>query len=108
MPGAGHHQGHPSARAQTAFTGVSWPRISRTQWWPGTPEGYGGAGWPRPLFEPSPSSGASNLADRRAMSDGRRAAPCWGLADALVYLLTLAWLHILDALACPTPATPAD
>ena len=42
------------------------------------------------------------------MSERRRQRQFWRLADALGYLLTLAWLRILDALAGPTPATPAD
>ena len=33
---------------------------------------------------------------------------CWHLADVLDYLVTLAWLRILDALAGPLPETPAD
>jgi hypothetical protein len=32
----------------------------------------------------------------------------WRVADALDYLLTLARLRILDALAGPLPETPAD
>jgi hypothetical protein len=32
----------------------------------------------------------------------------WRVADTLDYVLTLAWLHIIDALAGPTPERPAD
>jgi len=42
------------------------------------------------------------------MSDRRRAAPFWRVADALDYLLTLAELRILDALAGSEPEMAAD
>jgi hypothetical protein len=42
------------------------------------------------------------------MTDGPLRRLFWRVADALDYLLTLARLHILDALAGPEPATPAD
>jgi hypothetical protein len=32
----------------------------------------------------------------------------WRVVDHLDYLLTLAWLRILDGLAGPLPETPAD
>jgi hypothetical protein len=42
------------------------------------------------------------------MSDGPLRRLFWRVADHLDYLLTLAWLRILDALAGPEPDTPAD
>ena len=42
------------------------------------------------------------------MSDGLPARLFWRVADALDYLLMLARLRILDALAGPEPETPAD
>jgi hypothetical protein len=42
------------------------------------------------------------------MSDRRPAAPFWRVADALDYLLTLARLRILDALAGSEPEMAAD
>ena len=61
----------------------------------------------------------------RAVQSARRLVPCfvrgsalmtdgplrrlfWRVADQLDYLVTLAWLRILDALAGPLPETPAD
>jgi len=43
-----------------------------------------------------------------AMIDGPLRRIFWRMADALAYVLTLAWLRILDALAGPEPETPAD
>ena len=43
-----------------------------------------------------------------AMSDGLLWRLFWRMADALGYLVTLAWLRILDALAGPQPETRAD
>ncbi len=42
------------------------------------------------------------------MADGALRRLFWRLVDGLDYLLTLAWLRILDALASPEPETPAD
>ena len=42
------------------------------------------------------------------MTDGRLGRLFWRVADAADYLLTLAWLRLLDALAGPLPETPAD
>jgi hypothetical protein len=42
------------------------------------------------------------------MADGRLRRLFWRVADQLDYLVTLAWLRILDALAGPLPETPAD
>jgi hypothetical protein len=42
------------------------------------------------------------------MSDTRLGHLFWRVADELDYLLTLARLRILDALAGPEPETPAD
>jgi hypothetical protein len=42
------------------------------------------------------------------MSDGPLRRLFWRVADQLDYLLTLAWLRILDALCGPLPETPAD
>ena len=42
------------------------------------------------------------------MADGRLERMFWRVADQLDYLLTLASLRILDALAAPLPETPAD
>jgi hypothetical protein len=42
------------------------------------------------------------------MTDGRLRRLFWRVADQLDYLVTLAWLRILDALAGPLPETPAD
>lgn len=43
-----------------------------------------------------------------AMTDIRLGHLFWRVADQLDYLVTLAWLRILDALAGPLPETPAD
>jgi hypothetical protein len=43
-----------------------------------------------------------------AMADGRLRRLFWRVVDHLDYLLTLAWLRILDALAGPLPNTPTD
>jgi hypothetical protein len=51
---------------------------------------------------------ASNPAGRAAMIDGLPQRLFWRVIDALDYLVTLAWLRILDALAGPLPKTPAD
>ena len=50
----------------------------------------------------------SNPAARVAMSDRALSRLFWPVADGLDYLLTLAWLRILDARACPVSETPAD
>ncbi len=42
------------------------------------------------------------------MSDGPLRRRFWRVVDALDYLMTLAWLRILDALAGPEPEMPAD
>ena len=42
------------------------------------------------------------------MSDGLLARFSWRVVDALDYLVTLAWLRILDRLGGPEPETPAD
>jgi hypothetical protein len=42
------------------------------------------------------------------MPDGPLRRLFWQAGDALGYLLTLAWLRILDALGGPEPETPAD
>jgi hypothetical protein len=42
------------------------------------------------------------------MTDGRLRRLFWHVADQLDYLVTLATLRILDALAGPLPETPAD
>jgi hypothetical protein len=42
------------------------------------------------------------------MTDTRLGRLFWRVADRLDYLLTLARLRILDALAGPLPETPAD
>jgi hypothetical protein len=42
------------------------------------------------------------------MADGRLRRAFWHVTDQLDYLVTLAWLRILDALAGPLPETPAD
>ena len=42
------------------------------------------------------------------MADGTLRRFFWRVADKLDYLLTLAWLRILDALAGPLPETRAD
>jgi hypothetical protein len=42
------------------------------------------------------------------MTDGPLRHLLWRVADELDYLLTLAKLRILDALAGPVPETPAD
>jgi hypothetical protein len=44
----------------------------------------------------------------RAMADGPLRRLFWRVADQLDYLVTLASLRILDALAGPEPETPAD
>ena len=43
-----------------------------------------------------------------AMTDGPLRRLFWWVVDALDYLLTLARLRILDAVAGPEPETPAD
>jgi hypothetical protein len=43
-----------------------------------------------------------------AVADGRLRQLFWRVADQLDYLVTLARLRILDALAGPLPETPAD
>ena len=43
-----------------------------------------------------------------ALADGRLERLFSRVADQLDYLVTLAWLRILDALAGPLPETPAD
>ena len=43
-----------------------------------------------------------------AMSDGLLARFFWRVVDALDYLVTLARLRIVDAVAGPEPETPAD
>jgi hypothetical protein len=45
---------------------------------------------------------------RLAMTDTRLGCLFWRVADQLDYLVTLARLRILDALAGPLPETPAD
>jgi hypothetical protein len=42
------------------------------------------------------------------MSDSPVRRLYWSVVDALGYLVTLAWLHILDAVASSEPETPAD
>ena len=42
------------------------------------------------------------------MTDTRLGHLFWRVADQLDYLVTLAWLRILDAVAGPLPETPAD
>ena len=42
------------------------------------------------------------------MAEGRLRRLFWHVVDPIGYLLTLAWLRILDALARPEPETPAD
>ena len=42
------------------------------------------------------------------MADGRLRKLFWRAADQLDYVVTLARLRILDALAGPLPETPAD
>jgi hypothetical protein len=42
------------------------------------------------------------------MTDTRLGGIFWRVADQLDYLVTLAWLRILDAFAGPLPETPAD
>jgi hypothetical protein len=42
------------------------------------------------------------------MTDGPLRRLFWRVADQLDYLVTLAWLRILDALVDPLPETPAD
>jgi len=42
------------------------------------------------------------------MADGTLQRLFWRVADQLDYLVTLARLRILDALAGPLPETPAD
>jgi hypothetical protein len=42
------------------------------------------------------------------MTDGPLRRLFWRVADTIGYLLTLAWLRILDGLAGPEPPTPAD
>jgi hypothetical protein len=42
------------------------------------------------------------------MADGRLRQLFWRVVDHLDYLLTLARLRMLDALAGPLPETPAD
>ena len=42
------------------------------------------------------------------MADGPARRLLWHVADDLDYLVTLASLRILDALAGPLPETPAD
>ena len=44
----------------------------------------------------------------RAVADGTLRRLFWRVADRLDYLVTLARLRILDALAGPSPETPAD
>jgi hypothetical protein len=48
------------------------------------------------------------IASAMAMIDRPLRRLFWRVADALDYLLTLAKLHILDALAGPAPETAAD
>jgi hypothetical protein len=48
------------------------------------------------------------VADLAAMADGRLRRLFWRVVDHLDYLVTLAWLRVLDALAGPLPVTPAD
>ena len=63
---------------QTAFTGASWPRTSRTLSRPGTPEGlHGGVHWPRRLSAPLLMTGASNPAGRVAMTEGPVQRHAW-------------------------------
>jgi hypothetical protein len=50
----------------------------------------------------------SNPAGKAAMIDGPLRRLFWRVADALAYVLTLAWLRILDALAGPELETTAD
>jgi hypothetical protein len=44
----------------------------------------------------------------RAMADGPARCLFWRVVDELNYLVMLARLRILDALADPEPETPAD
>ena len=63
---------------------------------------------PRRHFAPTLRNGASDRAGEIAMTDTRLGHLFWRVADQLDYLVTLAWLRILDALAGPLPETPAD
>jgi hypothetical protein len=66
----------------------------------------------RPPEDCAEAAVAGWFADRRhavgvrAMTDGRRRRLFWRVADDLDYLVTLASLRILDALAGPEPETP--
>jgi hypothetical protein len=42
------------------------------------------------------------------MAEGPTARLFWRVADQLDYLMTLAWLRILDAMCGPEPETAAD
>ena len=48
------------------------------------------------------------VASAMAMIDGPLWRIFWRMADALAYVLKLAWVHILDALVGPERETPAD
>jgi hypothetical protein len=52
--------------------------------------------------------GASDPVGRGATADERLRRLFWRVIDQLDYLVTLARLRILDALAGPLPETPAD
>jgi hypothetical protein len=56
-----------------------------------------------PMVRPEPSDGGV-----RTMADGPVRCLFWRMVDELDYLLTLARLRILDALAGPLPEAPAD
>jgi hypothetical protein len=42
------------------------------------------------------------------MAEGPLRRVFWRVVDGLGYSLTLAWLHVLDAVAGPASETPAD
>jgi hypothetical protein len=69
--------------------------------------------WAPADFDPAPAAFDCRLGMPRtgaveAMTDTRLGCLLWGVVDHLDYLLTLASLRILDALAGPLPETPAD
>ena len=55
-----------------------------------------------------PQTGASYRAGMAAMADGQLRRLVWRSADHLDYLLTLAKLRVLHAMAGPEAETPAD
>ena len=63
---------------------------------------------PRRHFAPTLRNGGSDRAGEIAMTDPRLGRLFWRVADQLDYLVTLARLRILDAVAGPLPETPAD